>query len=73
MMPWETIAVLILIGMLILPFETLREFRSRRCPTCGSHMRKTGLTHFIPLGEATTWLCPVCGTRTYGDQQKEAE
>jgi uncharacterized protein with PIN domain len=67
-MSWETIAILLVMSVLLLTPGGLREFRSRRCPKCQSCLRKTGRTHIIPQGEVTTWLCPVCGSRTYGDQ-----
>ena len=66
-MLWETIALLLLFSVFVLPFGFLREFRGRRCPSCHRGMRKTGLTHIIQQGEVTTWQCPVCGERTFGD------
>jgi len=41
MMLWETIAYLILIGVLLLPFRTLRELGGERRPTGQSRTKQS--------------------------------
>lgn len=64
-MNWEII-VCALAGLMLVP-EVSRQLRGTRCPACQSRLRRTGLTQIIQQGEFTTWLCPRCGSRFYGE------